>query len=289
MQPRFVGRVGVADAVSVGNAVLGFLAVLAATVDPALAARLVLLAAILDAVDGLAARRFGATPTGRPLDSLADVGSFAVAPAMIVVIRARDAGVVSLTTPDAATVVAVAAAAAYVAMAVLRLALYTVEDFGDEATRGVQSTLAGTVLAAAVLAGPASPVVLLAATALFAYLMVVPVQYPDLRPRDAVAAGAVQALAVLAPTAMGRLFPRAVLVLSLAYLALAPVVYPGPDRENAAPGDRRVDRPSSGRDAPSEGAGSGSVDEVRPEKGSDDGGTGDRADGGVDAAAAEEV
>ena len=55
MQPRFVGRLGVADAVTATNAALGFLATAAAVVDPGLAARLVLLAAIADGLDGVVA------------------------------------------------------------------------------------------------------------------------------------------------------------------------------------------------------------------------------------------
>ncbi|MFC6737129.1 phosphatidylcholine/phosphatidylserine synthase, partial [Halolamina salina] len=48
MRLRSLGRLGPADAVTVGNAALGFLAVVAATVDIGLAARIVLLGAIAD-------------------------------------------------------------------------------------------------------------------------------------------------------------------------------------------------------------------------------------------------
>ncbi|MFW6317233.1 MAG: protein adenylyltransferase SelO family protein, partial [Halorubrum sp.] len=46
MRFRFVERLGLADAVTVANAAVGFLAAVAATVDLELAARLVLLAAV---------------------------------------------------------------------------------------------------------------------------------------------------------------------------------------------------------------------------------------------------
>ena len=84
MKPRFVGRLGLADVVTVSNAAVGFLAAVAATVDVGLAARLLLLAAIADALDGVVARRRGGTAVGPYLDSLADVGSFGVAPALLV-------------------------------------------------------------------------------------------------------------------------------------------------------------------------------------------------------------
>jgi len=64
MQPRFVGRLGLADAVTVANAALGFLAAAAALVDVGLAARLILLGAMADALDGVVARYRGGMRTG---------------------------------------------------------------------------------------------------------------------------------------------------------------------------------------------------------------------------------
>ena len=84
MQPRFLGQLGLADAVTVANAAVGFVAAAVAVGDPTLAARLVLLAAIADGLDGVIARARGGTPVGDYLDSLADVASFGVAPAVLV-------------------------------------------------------------------------------------------------------------------------------------------------------------------------------------------------------------
>ncbi|PSQ49107.1 CDP-diacylglycerol--serine O-phosphatidyltransferase [Halobacteriales archaeon SW_6_65_15] len=220
---RAVARGGVADAVTVANAALGFLAAVAATVEPELAARLVLLAAIADGLDGVVARKFGSTPAGEYLDSLADVASFGVAPAVLVFAVARRQW--SLAEPSIATVAAFCVPALFVAMAVVRLALYTAYEVGNAHTVGVPTTLSATVLAAAVLAGVAEPAVLLGATGLFAYLMVTSVTYPDLYARDALAMGGVQALAVLAPTAFGRAFPVLLLGAALAYLLLGPRFY----------------------------------------------------------------
>jgi len=219
MRPRFAGRLGPADAVTAANAGLGFCAVAAATTgEVALGARLVLLAAIADGLDGLVARRWGGSPVGHHLDALADVASFGVAPATLVFAAWY------APTLSAATAVAVGVPALYVAVAVVRLALYTELDGGGCETEGVPTTLAGTVLAAGALSGvPAWALVV--GTAAACVLMVVPVTYPDLLDRDALGMGAIQAGAVLLPDAARAAFPRALLVASLAYLCLAPRFY----------------------------------------------------------------
>jgi CDP-diacylglycerol--serine O-phosphatidyltransferase len=212
---------GLADAVTTANATLGFVAVVAVTVDVALAARVVLLAAIADGLDGLVARQFGSTPAGEHLDSLADVASFSVAPAFLVAVVARDAWGFESAWGGAV----VAACALFVAAGVVRLGLYTAYDTGNDHTEGVPTTLAATLLAASVLAGVDDPRVVAAALVVLTVLMLAPVTYPDLYPRDALAMGAVQAGAVLVPTAAARLFPRALLAWALAYLVLSPRFY----------------------------------------------------------------
>jgi CDP-diacylglycerol--serine O-phosphatidyltransferase len=222
VQPRFVGRIGPADVVTVANAALGFAAAAVATADPALAARLLLLAAIADGLDGVLARQFGGTDVGQVLDSLADVASFAVAPAVFVFAVARAEWGLALHLRGLAMV---AVPALFVAVAVVRLAIFTAVDAGNHSTVGVQTTLAATLLAAGYLAGVVEPAVLVGVTAGFCYLMVAPVTYPDLWPRDALVLGALQALAVLFPRAVEGVFPRALLVAALAYLLLAPRFY----------------------------------------------------------------
>ena len=221
MQPRFLGQLGVADVVTVANAALGFLAAAVAVGDPTLAARLVLLAAIADGLDGVLARTRGGTPVGDYLDSLADVASFGIAPAVFVYGVARE----GLGTSTAETVALLGIPALFVTTAVVRLGFYMLEDRDSEATEGVQTTLAATILAVAYLAGLADPLVLLAGTAVFSYLMIAAISYPELYARDALLLGGLQALAVLFPTAVNRVFPRSLLVFAVAYLVLAPFVY----------------------------------------------------------------
>lgn len=222
-RPRFLSRLGVADAVTVGNAALGFTAAVAATVDPRLAARLVLLAAIADGLDGVLARRYGGTAVGPHLDSLADVASFGVAPALLVTSVATAEW--TMSTAPALFAAAVAVPALFVAMAVVRLGVYNVTDEGAKTTHGVQTTLAATVLAAGTLTGLTTAPILVALSGVLAALMVTPVRYPDLHAQDAMVMGVVQALAVLLSGEAGRVFAYALLFLALGYTTLGPRFY----------------------------------------------------------------
>jgi CDP-diacylglycerol--serine O-phosphatidyltransferase len=246
MEPRFVGRLGLADRMTITNALLGFAAVVTAPTDPGLAARFVLLAAIADGADGMLARARGHTPVGDVLDSLADVVSFGVAPALLVFhIVWSDGGVALSVRP----VLAGVAALAFLATALVRLGLYTTDDLDYAHTEGVQTTLAATLLASAYLAGVRGPFVLLAASAALAYLMVTQVTYPDLRARDALVMGVVQGLAIASPAAFGRAFPRILFVAACCYLLFGPWLYrrDSTDPHPAGEGTTRSRRPSESR------------------------------------------
>ncbi len=227
MLPRFVGRLGVADAVTIANAALGFVAVVVAAVDIDLAARLILLAAIADGLDGILARRYGGTEAGPYLDSLADVASFAVAPAVLCFTVVTDGLAVDFDAISLELLAVAGVCALFVAMAVTRLGMYTAYDISGYYTEGVQTTLAATVLGAAILAGETRPWLVLGVTGAFCYLMVSRIQYPDLLARDAGIMGIVHALAILVPDLAGRTFPYALLTLGLAYMILSPWFYWG--------------------------------------------------------------
>ncbi len=224
-------RLGVADAITLANAVVGFAAGVVALSDPHLAARLVLLAAIADALDGIAARTFGGTEVGPLLDSVTDVVSFGATPALLVVgIAGAEWGWLAdgiAAAPPAQAAAAVGVGAVFVVFSVLRTALYS-EFVGDGENRpGIQNTLGATILAAAYLAGLTWVPGLLAAAAVLSVAMVAPVPYPKLLARDAGILGVVQAAAVLAPLAFGRVLPRFLLVAALGYMFLAPRFYWG--------------------------------------------------------------
>lgn len=225
MSLRVRDRLGVADVVTLANAVLGLVAMTAAVVgEPLLVARLILFAAVADGLDGIVARTYGGTEIGPYLDSMADIVSFGTAPALFVFIVANEPWG-PLTDEWVVFVVAAAVASLVVVFSLLRTVLYTVYVDEDETRPGIQNTLASTILAAAYLAGITSVPVVLASTVVLSVLMVAPVPYPKLRARDALGMGVVQMGAILVPMTVQRVFPRVLLVAALAYLTLAPKFY----------------------------------------------------------------
>jgi CDP-diacylglycerol--serine O-phosphatidyltransferase len=224
-------RLGVADVVTLVNAVVGLVAGVVALSDPAPAARLILLAAIADALDGIVARSFGSTTVGPLLDSITDVVSFGATPALFVYAAAASEWGWLADGPTAAPpgelAAALGVAAVFVVMSVLRTALYEQFVGEDEHRPGIQNTLAATIVVTAYLAGLTSVPALLAASVALSLAMVAPVGYPKLLARDASVLGVVQAGAIVAPTAYGRVFPRVLLVAALAYMLLGPRYYWG--------------------------------------------------------------
>jgi archaetidylserine synthase len=220
MQPRFVGRLGPADAMTVANAALGFAAAVAATIDPSLGARLILLAAGTDGLDGVIAEKYGGTPVGEFIDSLADVASFCVAPAVFVFSVASTEWGLTLTAADPPLKLAAAfiIPALFVGSGVVRLGMYTAYDLGSDSTEGVQTTLAATLLAVVFLAGFQGAALLVGLTAIFTYLMVTTIEYPELKVSHVLGMAVIQLGAIIAPTAFNRVFPRALLFMAVLYL-----------------------------------------------------------------------
>lgn len=242
MSSRFFEGLSVADIVTLGNAVLGFLAVIVAFNSPELAARLILIAAVADGVDGVLARAYGGSEIGPYLDSLADVSSFALAPAALVYVVLSDASI-PLLDGAVQSVVVVAVTAGFVTLAILRLGVYTAHDTAATATIGAPTTLAATIIGAFLLTVHVTPTLLIAGTAVLAIGMVAPIEYPDLLARDAVIMGVIHLMAVFVPTFFGHIFPYALLTLALAYLVLGPIWYWGESeralRQPASPKGKR--------------------------------------------------
>jgi CDP-diacylglycerol--serine O-phosphatidyltransferase len=229
MSLRVRERLGVADAVTLVNAAVGVVAAVAAFADPALSARLILLAAVADALDGIAARTLGSTEVGPLLDSITDVVSFGATPGLFVYAAVVSPVDGTLTAPTPTVALALVGAVAFVSFSVLRTAFYTVyvdEDAGENRP-GIQNTLASTLLVAAYLAGLTQPLAVLALALVVSVAMVAPVPYPKLRARDASVMGVVQAGAIVAPAVLFRAFPRALLLAALAYAVLGPRYYWG--------------------------------------------------------------
>jgi CDP-diacylglycerol--serine O-phosphatidyltransferase len=233
MSLRVRERLGVADVMTLLNAVLGVVAmVVAVAVGPTMAAQLVLLAAVADGLDGIIARSRGGTPVGPFLDSMADIVSFGTAPALFLfaatfhdVARLLPAG---LPAPGLVTAVAASVVPAIVVVfSLVRTALYTAHVGADETRPGIQNTLAASILVAGYLAGVTSTPLLLAGGIVLSVLMIAPIPYPKLEARDALVMGVVQMGAILAPAAFDRAFPRVLLGAAVAYMLLAPRFYWG--------------------------------------------------------------
>lgn len=179
---RASSRLGfaVASALTLGNAACGFAGVLALALQgPSaipVAVGLIFGAWLFDTVDGMAARAFKVSGLfGAMLDSVCDVVSFGVLPALIAVEAGRG------SVPLAAAVVG---AGVYLAAALFRLSRYTVKALTADAGadrlwfEGLSSAAAAMAVAACALAAPAWAVV--AAAALTGPLMVSNLPYPDL-------------------------------------------------------------------------------------------------------------
>jgi CDP-diacylglycerol--serine O-phosphatidyltransferase len=208
---------------TIGNLFFGFAAVIRALHhDVDTAVELIVVAGILDALDGRIARLTGSCSAfGAELDSLADLVSFGLAPAVI----AYQWGLVPHGQPFLA-------AFAFVLAAAVRLARFNVHSHETDGSffAGLPSPAAAGMVVSVVALHPASPVgdaaaVLVPGVLLLAgALMVSPIRYAsfkrvNLRPRPSqVAIVAVVALALIA------LEPAAtLLVVAWGYAASGPV------------------------------------------------------------------
>lgn len=190
-------RLSIADTLTLGNAICGFMAVYFTTTgvlmphltgnedggmarhSAATAVILMLLASVFDLFDGLVARKLRASAMGAELDNLSDLISFGLAPAYFVVVW----GVVA---QDAHQKVSVVAAIAVLLAVVLRLARFSCVPMRDGIFQGMPSPFGAlTVVSIVLLELPFVPTLL--AIVGVAWLMVSRVEYPKPRGRLAVA------------------------------------------------------------------------------------------------------
>jgi CDP-diacylglycerol--serine O-phosphatidyltransferase len=211
---------------TIGNMFCGYTSVVqSAAGNLELAAMLIVLAAVLDALDGRIARLTGAqSDFGVEFDSLADVVSFGIAPALL-------AHEWALGAPRLGGSLAFL----YLACAAMRLARFNIATSVHDKRYfiGLPSPMAGTTLASIVHAFPeptgSKGVALAFATLVFcvAVMMVGKLRYRsfrelDLRNRRSY----VSALPMAAVLVAVALHPKAVLLaLSASYLLSAPAVY----------------------------------------------------------------
>jgi archaetidylserine synthase len=161
-----------ADGVTLLNALFGFLALLTASrADGPLSIQasvvFILLAAVSDGIDGFLARRWGSSPLGADLDSLADLISFGVAPAFLAITAFREQPFV------------LAAGIFYLLASLLRLARFNASPNDERFFEGLPVPAASILLAASVLYGRAIITGFL--MLVLAVLMVSSAPYPKVR------------------------------------------------------------------------------------------------------------
>ncbi|WP_199896757.1 CDP-diacylglycerol--serine O-phosphatidyltransferase [Streptomyces niger] len=190
-------RLSIADTLTLGNAICGFMAVyftttgvliphLTGTDDGGMARHsaamvviLMLLASVFDLFDGLVARKLRASAMGAELDNLSDLISFGLAPAYFVVTW-------GMVAQDANQRVSVVAAVVVLLAVILRLARFSCVTVPNGMFQGMPSPFGAlTVVAIVLLELPFLPTLL--AIIGVAWLMVSRVEYPKPRGRLAVA------------------------------------------------------------------------------------------------------
>ncbi|MCD9140784.1 CDP-diacylglycerol--serine O-phosphatidyltransferase [Streptomyces albireticuli] len=190
-------RLSIADTLTLGNAICGFMAVYFTTTgvliphltgnedggmarhSAATAVILMLLASIFDLFDGLVARKLRSSAMGAELDNLSDLISFGLAPAYFVVVW-------GMVADDAHQRVSAVAAVVVLLAVVLRLARFSCVQLRDGIFQGMPSPFGAlTVVSIVLLELPFIPTLL--AIVGVAWLMVSRVEYPKPRGRLAVA------------------------------------------------------------------------------------------------------
>ena len=214
--------VSLADIVTIGNAVCGFLAIaVAARVwtgapagevrmsqhDVVVAAALIIPGGLLDSVDGAVARWRGGSVLGPHLEVMSDAVTFGVAPSVLFAVDAAAYG-----EPWAA--VALVVAAAYAVAVLLRLARYAApSDAAHAGLRGLPSPPSAMAALSIIVLHPPAPLALGAMVAL-ALLMGASFPFPRISAATAPLMGVWWAAAAAA--AVGLVPPEAVAVLTLA-------------------------------------------------------------------------
>ncbi len=186
-------RLSIADALTLGNATCGFMAVYFTTTGvliphltgdggtarhgAATAVMLMLLASVFDLFDGLVARKLRSSAMGAELDNLSDLVSFGLAPAYFVLVW-------GMVANDAHQGVSVLAAVVVLLAVVLRLARFSCLTLPNGVFQGMPSPFGAlTVVSIVLLELPFVPTLL--AIVGVAWLMVSRVEYP--KPRGVLA------------------------------------------------------------------------------------------------------
>lgn len=160
---------------TLGNLCLGVIAILLVFNDySGMAAIMVIIAMLLDGVDGRVARALNAqSEFGKELDSLADIISFGVAPAFIMYVVALQ---------DVAPAISWIVTALFPICGAIRLARFNVKASAPGSFTGLPIPAAGCILATvALFKEDVAPVVFIVTSVILALLMVSNIRYPSFK------------------------------------------------------------------------------------------------------------
>ena len=168
-------KIKIADIVTVLNALCGLTAILLSfSVFTPLIPVLILIAAVFDGADGYLARKLGASKMGETLDSLADIISFGIAPAVIIF------------SIYPANIILIISLYLFVSCGILRLARFGSTEKSDS-FEGLPITAAGVTLASFTLLKFYQPcsTILILLTIVLALLMISSIPFPKIRNKKA--------------------------------------------------------------------------------------------------------
>ena len=205
---RWMSRIGAADLLTLAN---GFFGTLAITYildgEHLIASFLILLAVIMDGLDGIVARRYGSPHEfGQFLDSISDAVSFCLAPGLIIYnnFYDKDLGTAWVSFPNA---LATAATMFFVVFGLLRLARFAGKDFRMKSFLGLPTPASAMlVIVLCLLWGNSElnqfsigyePYFIIGGIIALAFLMVSDIRYPKVRGKLAIIAGLSIALGIL--------------------------------------------------------------------------------------------
>lgn len=231
-------RTSVADLMTIGNGLCGFLAIAvladlwaqaggAGLDDGTLRVCLLLygIGMALDVLDGAVARRFGSSGLGTTLDTIGDSITFGLLPGLLLV--------ASLHDDPGWTGAVLVAASLYVGGVILRLARFAHHEEAERAVggayrpgpfSGMPSPAGGNCVLALVVLSPPAPIAVPAALGI-AYLLVADIPYPDKSRAGGVFVAGLLALSFVALAGLVPLeVPAALALLGLLPVALVRVV-----------------------------------------------------------------
>ena len=211
------------DLFSLANAFFGSIAVITVLAhDISLGARLIILAAMADGLDGWAARKKGTSEFGKNLDSLADVISFGVVPAILVF-------QVNTAFP---TFIGGLFASIIVICGILRLARFNIlgEEISEKMFIGLPIPASAMLIVSLYLASPelAGKTIGLVALIL-ALLMISSVKYPKYTGHKfripVIIMGLMGLVIVINPNVFMRIFTKLFLAVAFCYVILGPIIF----------------------------------------------------------------